>query len=471
MAASGRLGSPQNFSWDDLKQRARKMAGQAYKAPPKARDMAKDFDEYVKLTYGDGEAIEGMVRLFPAAKTVAEQSVVMHVVENGKARLIKETTGLFQGNEHADPAGFRIMDSSGERDWIAFLGASYFRAAGSRGQYGLSARAIAVNIGLPEAEEFPDFTEFWIERVGADRFLIYALLDGPSVTGAYRFDSSLTEQGVVQDIQAALFFRQDIRRLGLAVETSMFWYDQTNHDVHKDWRPEIHDSDGLAIWSGTGERIWRPLANSNTARVNSFQTPNPKGFGLLQRDQKFDHYQDDSVFYDRRPGLWVEPKGDWGDGAVVLYEMPTDKETADNIGAFWTPAEAAVAGGSMELAYKLTWTSQDLSIGTAARNVDFFKGPAGAPGTPPIEGATKYVFDFKGDRLAGLDRQSGVEISTNLPASAVLSSSAYPVVGQTNYWRAMIDVRDNVPDPLDCRLFLHRGSDALTETVIMSLQP
>ncbi|WP_238473872.1 glucan biosynthesis protein D [Altericroceibacterium spongiae] len=470
MAQTGRLGPPEKFSWDRLKKRARDLARQAYAGQTKAEVMASDFDEYVKLSYGEAEAIEGSVRLFPAARTVAEHPVAMHILENGKARLIEDTSSLFIGGKDADAAGFRVMDSSGERDWLAYLGASYFRASGSRGQYGLSARAIAVNIGLSEAEEFPDFTDFWIERVGEEHFIIYALLNGPSVTGAYRFDSQMGQTGVTQDIRAALFFRKDIKRLGIAPETSMFWYDQSDDHRDSDWRPEIHDSDGLAIWSGTGERIWRPLANPDHPRVNTFQTQSPKGFGLLQRDQKFDHYQDDSVFYDRRPNLWVTPQGDWGAGEVMLYEMPTDRETTDNIGAFWTPKEPARAGGSMELAYSLHWTSEDPTKNVVARNVDFFIGPAGIPGKKVIAGASKYVFDFEGESLAGLDRESGVEIVTNLPEDAVLSSSAYPVVDQPNRWRAMLDIRDNLTEPLDCRLFLQRGSDALTETVITSLQ-
>src|SRR3546814_1269656 len=55
----------------------------------------------------------------------------------------------------------------------------------------------------------------------------------------------------------------------------MFWYGEGNLNpkmdwTKKDWRPEIHDSDGLAIRTGAGERIWRPVNNPMRPQVNSF---------------------------------------------------------------------------------------------------------------------------------------------------------------------------------------------------------
>lgn len=470
-AQGGRLGPPRPFSWRWLTGRAQRLASAPYKAPPVSTNAAADYDAAVRLTYGEAETVAGSLRLFPTSRGVAEHEVGIHVVENGSARAITDTAGLFVGQRSADPAGFRIMDSSGKTDWLAFLGASYFRAAGSRGQYGLSARAIAIDTGLTTPEEFPAFTDFWVERIAPEHFLIHALLDGPSVTGAFAFDSRLGADGVVQDVKAVLFFRKDVARLGIAPATSMFWYDQSSRTIKDDWRPEIHDSDGLAIQSGTGERIWRPLDNPQRARVTSFRADRVKGFGLLQRDQEFAHYQDDSAFYDRRPNLWVEPAGDWGPGAVMLYEMPTASETSDNIAAFWTGDRPARAGDRRELQYRLRWALSDPTRGGVARTVDHFEGPAGIPGAPPIAGARKYVFDFEGEILAGLDRTSGVEAVTSVTAPALLALSAYPVVDQPNRWRAMLDVRAESHDAPEFRLFLRRGDQALTETVINPLSP
>lgn len=468
-AAPERLGAPQPFSWDSLVSRARALARKAYVAPAASPTAAKDYDSFGRLTYGEGEAVAGNVRLFPANKVAAPHAVKISIVEDGRARAVEHTTGLFIGGQDADPAGFRVMTPDGRSDWLAYLGASYFRASGSRDQYGLSARGIAIDTGLAKAEEFPAFTEFWLESMGPRRQRVHALLDGPSITGAYAFDCTSDERGVVQDVKAALFFRRDIEELGIAPASSMFWYDQRGQ--RGDWRPEIHDSDGLAILSAEGERIWRPLENPSRTTLSAFRADSPRGFGLIQRDQAFDHYQDDGVFYERRPSLWVEPKGSWGKGAVRLLEMATSSETQDNIAMFWCADAPARAGGSRELAYRLVWTSGDLSGDAAARCVDLFEGPAGIPGAPPVDGARKFVFDFAGPALAGLDRSSGVEVATSLPAGAVIAANAYPIVGQQARWRAMLDVRTGGLGQPEFRLYLKRGDAALSETVIKVLKP
>lgn len=469
-ATAGRLGAPEPFSWDALVTQARALARKPYVPIPESTHAAADYDAAGKLTYGDAPTIAGNVRLFPAVRGTAPKPVRMAIVEGGQARDILDTSGLFVGGGNTDAVGFRVMDATGRSDWLAFQGASYFRSSGSRDQYGLSARAIAIDTGLPTGEEFPDFTHFWIEQTGADAVRIHALLDGPSLVGAYVFDCRKSAQAVTQDVTAALFLRKDVRQLGLGAASSMFWYDQCS-PRRGDWRPEIHDSDGLAIWSGNGERVWRPLQNPSVARLHALRADSPKGFGLLQRDQLFDHYQDDGVFYDRRPSLWVEPKGDWGAGAVGLYEMPTDSETLDNIALFWRSDRPAKAGQRRDFSYRLTWTSADPTIDGAARCVDLYEGPGGSPGSPPLAGVRKFVFDFSGPSLKGLDRSSGVVPDTDLPKAAVVSAVAYPVARSDGLWRAMIDVRSSAVTQPQFRLFLKRGNAALSETVIKSLEP
>lgn len=469
MAASERFGPAKAFSWDKLVEQARKLAASEYRDRPASANAAPDFDAFGKLTYGAAEALFGTVRLFPTGKGVADRPVAIHFLEKGKARELVDTSGLYVGGARADAAGFRILDTGGQTDWMAFLGASYFRSSGSRNQYGLSARGIAVDTGTGRAEEFPAFTAFWLEPAANGRLKIYALLDGPSLSGAFAFDCAKTAEGVVQDVRASLFFRRDIKRLGIAPASSMYWYDQ--HDQRADWRPEIHDSDGMAIWSGTGERVWRPLENPKDARVTVLRASSPKGFGLMQRDQMFDHYQDDGAFYDRRPSLWVEPRGDWGEGSVMLYEMPTDGETQDNVAAFWTPDAPARAGGQRELAYRLTWTSREPSIAgeDIARCIDMFEGPAGKPGFAALRDARKFVFDFSGAVLDGLTRADGVEAATDLPADALIAAAAYPVEGSPGRWRVMLDVRHDAAPRPEFRVYLKRGSAALSETVIKML--
>jgi glucans biosynthesis protein len=226
-------------------------------------------------------------------------------------------------------AGLRIQHHQDWRnDIVSFLGASYFRAVGVERQYGLSARGLAIDIGADKPEEFPRFTTH------SGTLTVYALLDSPSITGAYRVD--ITPQGTLtMDIDAALYPRKPIDRLGVAPLTSMYLYGENDRRMATDWRPEVHDSDGLSMLNGAGEWLWRPLSNPAGVRLYSYADQKTQGFGLIQRDRNFEHYQDDGVFYERRPSLWVTPKPlrpeGWGPGSVQLLELPAASETYDNI--------------------------------------------------------------------------------------------------------------------------------------------
>jgi glucans biosynthesis protein len=461
-----RFAPPESFSWEALIARARALAGKPYQAEAVVSGaQAIDFDASGKLTYGPATSLAGMVRLLPVNR-YAPTPVRLNILEGGRARRLLSTQGLFAGGGDAQPSGFRVLRAGADSDWLSFTGASYFRTAGGQNQYGISARGIAVDTALPSAEEFPAFTEFWIEPLNETSLRVYALMDGPSLAGAMRFDNTLGPEGVVQDVTAVFAMRSDIKRLGIAPASSMFWYDQNSSGGTPDWRPEIHDSDGLAIVAANGEHLWRALRNPHQPRTNAFSVTDPRGFGLMQRDRRFGDYQDDGAFYDRRPSLWVEPIGDWGPGAVMLYEFATDSETTDNVSAFWVSDTPARAGSDREWRYRLHWTSRDPSVGTGARLVDQWNGAGGIPGATARQDTHKLVFDFEGDCLAGLDRSSGVEAVTNLPAAAVVAQAAYPVVGTARRWRVMLDLRPAAITQSEFRLFLQRKGAALSETVI-----
>jgi glucans biosynthesis protein len=292
---------------------------------------------------------------------------------------------------------------------------------------------------------------------------VYALLEGDEVTGAYRIAHRRGPAGLVQDISCDLFFREPVERLGIAPLTSMFWYGENTPSAAQDWRPEIHDSDGLAIWTGAGERIWRPLVDPPRVVTNSFADHSPRGFGLMQRDRQFDHYQDDGVFYDRRPSAWVEPIGDWGPGSVQLVEIPTDDETNDNVVAFWSPANPVRGGDALSFRYRLSWIGDDPGNSFVARVVSTRTGPGGRPGQARPPHVKKLVVDFEGGGLAGLSRESGVEPVVSAERGRIESAVAYPVVG-TDRWRLMIDVTLLDADSADLRAWLRRGGAALSET-------
>ena len=492
-APRGGTSAGRPFSWDWLRGHAASLARGRARALPQAdpRAHAVDYDAANRIAFRPDRTIFGDdgygVRLFPLLKA-APVPVQIWTVADGRAQRIEHSEDMFAVGPGDGPAphilpgisGFRVMNRGGVGDWLAFLGASYFRSAGALDQYGLSARGLAIDTGIDGREEFPIFTSFWLERGGAKGdggLTIYALLEGPSVVGAYRFvnRNGNARDGVVQDISMALWLRRDVERLGIAPLTSMFWYDEGNPRARIDWRPEIHDSDGLLIRNSAGERVWRPLGNPPRATINSFADPGAgnsfadnKGasaYGLLQRDRNFDHYQDDGVFYDKRPSLWVEPRGDWGPGAVMLYEIPTIREYEDNVVAFWTPARPARAGSSFAFDYRLRWIAGEPEPVPLARVVDRWTGTAGRPGTDPLPNARRLVADFEGAALKGLGRGSGVTASVSVDRGRLISVDAYPVVGQAGRWRLVVDT-SNSDQPANLRATLQRGGAALSETLI-----
>jgi len=482
-AAGPRLSQGEPFSWEGLKALAIARAGQPWQPPqPLAEARAIDFEQAGRIAYRPGKALwpgdgDHETRFFPVHRFAAFP-VSIAVVEGGRARTLPFSPDLFEvapdrRGVRAHPphgfAGFRLMNRGGKGDWLAFQGASYFRAAGALDQYGLSARGLAINTGIDGQEEFPSFTRFWLERGPDEAITVYALLDGPSVTGAYRFVNRRTAAGPIQDVTAAIRLRRGVARLGFAPLTSMFWYSEGNRAAAADWRPEIHDSDGLLLLTGTRESIWRPLSNPSRPTINSFQDRGPQGFGLFQRDRTFAHYQDDGAFYEKRPNLWIEPQGDWGPGAVMLYEIPTQREIEDNIVAFWTPAGPAKAGNRYDIGYRLSWTAADPATAGIARAVDCWTGTAGPPGHEPTPGARRLVADFVGDRLAGLGRDSGVDADISVGGGTLIARYAYPVVGAASRWRVIADVAITGREPAILRAYLKRGRDALSETLIYPL--
>ncbi|TMV12913.1 glucan biosynthesis protein [Arenibacterium halophilum] len=257
-------------------------------------------------------------------------------------------------------SGFRLrteMTEPGKKnEFCVFQGASYFRAIGYGQIYGQSARGLAINTAEPEGEEFPDFIHFWLEAPapGQRNMVVHALMDSPSLSGAYRFDIR-PGPSCVMDVEAVIFTREQVNNIGLGALTSMFLFDSADRTRFDDFRPAVHDTDGLMVWNGAGEALWRPLANPRRLQVSSFVDHMPRGFGLMQRARDLADFDDFEAKYHRRPGTWIEPKGDWGPGSVTLVEIPADKEIYDNIVAYWRPRDGVPAGERTEFAYRLTW--------------------------------------------------------------------------------------------------------------------
>jgi glucans biosynthesis protein len=483
---------PFDYAW--LKGQARQLAGSAFQPahdtlPPA---MAKlSYDQYQSLRFRTDHALWGdlgldfRLQFFHVGRGFS-QPVHLYEVVDGQAREILYDPSMFEFGQsgidpnsmrdHAGFAGFRIQFVTDWKDDVAaFLGASYFRAVGGdTRQYGLSARALAVDTAFPRPEEFPRFTTFWFERPakGAGAMTLYGLMDSPSISGAFRF---LIAPGGTQvmDIDAALYPRKPIERLGVAPLTSMFYYGENDRRAANDWRPEIHDSDGLSMWTGAGEWIWRPLTNPAQLHFSSFSDDNPRGFGLLQRDRNWDHYQDDGVYYDRRPSLWVEPKaGGWGKGAVQLVEIPTVDETFDNIVAFWNPAEKPKAGEEMLFSYRLYWGTH-MPFGSAlGTTLATRTGIGGTVGQKRQYYSWHFAVDFSGGELGALAKDANVEAVITTSRGTTEHVTAHYVEELKGY-RALFDVRppEDSVEPIDLRLYLRIAGRPLTETWIYQWTP
>jgi glucans biosynthesis protein len=250
----------------------------------------------------------------------------------------------------------------------------------------------------------------------------------------------------------------------------MFWYGENNRRSAIDWRPEVHDCDGLAMWSGRGERIWRPLIDPPSVLTNSFIDTDPKGFGLLQRDHAFDDYQDDGAFYDKRPSVWVEPLGKWGEGAVQLVEIPTDDEIHDNVVAYWTPKNPVRAGDRFALDYRLYWQDDEPHPTDLARVVATRIGRGGVPGQPAPKDRWKFVIDFHGGPLAAMAPRYDVKPVVSLSRGEVHTPYVVKVVG-TDRWRGFFDVALEGHEPVDMRCYLRLGDETLSETWLYQFYP
>ena len=367
-------------------------------------------------------------------------------------------------------AGFRVhypLNTPAYKDEVlVFLGASYFRMLARNEVYGMSARGLAINTATEDGEEFPYFTDFWLVRPDPQQreLTIFALLDSPSVTGAYQFE---LRPGSITQVQvtAELYPRKAIEKIGIAALTSMFLYGENSPQRRfDDYRPEVHDSDGLMTQTGTGEWAWRPLVNPHTLRVNRFMDEHPRGFGLSQRDRDWTHYQDPEAFFHLRPSYWIEPLGDWGKGGVELVEIPTDEEIHDNIVAYWVPEAPVQPHKPIPFAYLLyayshsnQWPPGGRVIATRTGGV--LAGPNGQS----TSGERRMVIDFAGGDLDDLYAAQPVQAQITSNGGEVQDVTVQRMP-QSAVWRVAFKLKPTSEKPVDLRCYLTLYGEALTET-------
>ena len=488
------------FGFEDVAARAQKLSQQDYTAP--ANDLPKelkelDYDQYRDIRFKPAQSIWRKqnlpfeLQLFHPG-LYYNAPVKISFVANGRAAPLQFNADLFDyGKNKLDRsklknlgyAGFRVhfpLNSNKYKDeLLVFQGASYFRALGKGQRYGLSARGLAVDTAVYSGEEFPSFTEFWIETPTAKStsLTIYALLDSRRVAGAYKF---ILKPGVqtVMEVQSRLFLREGVAKLGLAPLTSMFMHGSNQSRFEEDYRPEVHDSDGLLVANSNGEWIWRPLINPRRLITTSFGLINPKGFGLLQRRRDFAHYEDLEAHYHERPSAWIEPKGDWGAGRVELVLIPTPDETNDNIVAFWVPNAPPAPGQALDFAYRLSWQKDD---GVRPPVASVLQTRKGHGYVKTVDDTQRLIVDFEDppppkDESIAKGKTSKAKPTKLAPVEHVTGSvwmddNAELIEKQTfrnevtGGWRMSFRFRRKDNDkPIEMRAYLKRGNAQVSET-------
>ncbi|MGE4551967.1 MAG: glucan biosynthesis protein [Desulfovibrionaceae bacterium] len=487
------------FGFDTVTAKAKALAAKPYSPPPDVDPalMKLKYDAWRDIRFKPAESLWRKEHLpievqFFHPGFLFRETVLMNTVENGRAKPLKLSRSVFDYGrnkkigqsmpEKVGAAGFRIHgpinNDAYYDEYLVFLGASYFRAVAKGQHYGLSARGLAVDTAMPRPEEFPIFREFWIQKPAKDdtQTVVYALLDSKSVSGAYMFRVT-PGTDTVMDVKAVLFFREPVEKLGLAPLTSMFLYGENTLPCGpQDWRPEVHDSDGMLMHTGYGEWLWRPLSNPSQLMISQFHDINPKGFGLLQRDRDFRDYQDLEADMERRPSVWIEPGEPWGEGHVELFLIPSVEEINDNVACYWVPDHTPAAGGSLAYSYRLYWHD--------------------APGGRPVGGAyvtaTRNarldekthicIIDFEGGALKDLPPDAPVTSEIWVGDGGKLLESQTWRNKHTGGWRVSFKIELDHPtrkgcnppqpgSPVELRAYLKQGQDVLSETWSWAVEP
>jgi periplasmic glucans biosynthesis protein len=472
------------FGFDDVDRLARERAAATYQAPtqklpPALAELSRE--RYEAIRHRADRALWHDTRLpfqlsFLHPGMGYSQPVRIHVVASSGLREIRFDPDDFDyGGSGVDPAsvkglafsGLRVhypLAGGGSRDPVLeFHGASFFRAYGRDQVRGMLARGVAVDTGELSGEEFPSFTDLWIEwpRAQDHALTIHALLDGPRMTGAYRFRVMPGDETEV-DVRVRLHLRADVAKLGLAPLTSMYFYGENQPRAADDYRPEVHNSDGLSIHAGD-EWIWRPLVNPRRLFITAFGVNALHGFGLMQRDRAFASYQDLDARYERRPGVWVEPRSEWGRGRVELVAIPTPDETNDNIVAYWVPEHAPRAGDTLDLRYRLRWQGDAQTLPPLAY-VTQTRVDHGRDGDSD-EGMLRFHIDFAGAALDALPPDTAPVAGLWVGDGSELIANDLRRNPAAGGWRLYLQVRRHEPTrPLELRAVLRDGERAVSES-------
>lgn len=469
--------------YSEIKDAAKKLAEKPYldqrkRLPKWLRDM--NYDDMRNIRFNQKKAIWRAERLpfqlqlfHPVC--IQKDQVRVHIVDGDKDEIIPFDQSMFNydnglESEYLDPqtlfSGIRIHYPLNRPDYLdelmVFQGGTYFRALAKGLNYGLSARVVCVNTVTQYEEEFPYFTDFWILRPNNDdtSLTLMGLIDSPSLAGAVEL---VVTPGITTSIDVRAFIctrDKPLKNFGIAPLTSMFYIGENSERNWGDYRPEVHDSDGLLVEKTPEKLTWRPLSNDNGhLKMSFYECENPRGFGLLQRDRSFENYRDLEARYQNRPSVWVEPKGDWGRGFIELIELATHTEYGDNIVAFWKPLNEFPANSSAEYKYKQTWFSDDRALSPMGKTVDTYL--CNSPGNPP--NTKRFIVEFYWPDVEG-DARSGKIVSNISTINAKVKNNDAIYNEFQKRWRVFFDaVVDDPTKPVELNLYLSKDGKPLTE--------
>ncbi len=477
------------FNLDSVAAKAARMAGQSFQDPGTIPDWLTriSYDQWRDIRFRQDHAIwrnagtPFQIQLFHPG-FYYNRTVTINLVDDAGIHPLRFSPNDFDygHNDFASRvpqglgfAGLRIHAPIKRPDYfdevIVFLGASYFRAVGRDEIFGLSARGLAIDTGLASGEEFPTFREFWVVKpaLWATDIVIYALLDSPSMTGAYRFIVRPGEQTRV-DVEARLFPRREVQQLGLAPLSSMFFHGENSSKTVEDFRPEVHDSDGLLLHFLNGEWLWRPLTNPRTLQISNMRMNEPRGYGLLQRDRDFANYQDLETHRERRVSSWIRPRGEWKAGRILLVEIPSKLDSNDNIVAFWVPEKAPKAGETLTVQYTIFWFGDDPMRPPGGRTVSTRRDRGNR------DDVYRFVIEFAGQELEEIPAETVLHGAVSVASGddvAELLDQQVVKNDVTGAWRLTFQVRPKRNEPIELRAYLDIGGRALTETWSYLLAP
>lgn len=477
------LSDPTPFDPAMVTETARRLSKQPYKAiPADIPDAFKNlnYDQYVSIHLrpnatiwaGDniGFALEPLHRGF-----IFSTPVQINLVSDEQQRRLIYDEKMFDFGKIAPPAnigdigfsGFRVLapqETSGFFELATFQGASFFRAVGRGQNPGAMARALSIKTADPRGEEFPAFRSMWIERptMAANALVIHAIIDSESVVGAYRFTLRPGDATII-DTESTLFARAALDNFGIATMSATHLSGAIDRSRADDLRPNVSEISGLQILTGKGEWLWRPVSNPDTLQISTFVDENPRGFGFIQRDRNFDHYQDDDQHWEARPSLWIEPIGDWSFGGVQLVEIPSESEANDNIIAYWRPKQSLAAGNEISFAYRQFWCKTPperpaLAIAVSSRS-----------GRGSSAKRRRFLVEFSGEIL-GLQKPEDIKPNLSASPGSIVSVRTFASADKASY-RVLFELDPGGEAYSELRLVLEASGKPVSETWIYRWTP